>query len=112
SSIADAIRRERIPGIDGVHVAFAQKDNALCPPGRVTVSTVHSAKGYDAYVVLLASANEFKTDVTGRACFYVACTRAVDHLEVFAYEKCGLVNEISRLLTADQPQAPAVNLPG
>jgi DNA helicase IV len=59
---------------------------------------VHSAKGYDAFVVLIASANEFKTDVTGRACFYVACTRAVEQLEVFAYRQTGLALELSRLV--------------
>jgi hypothetical protein len=97
-ALADAIGRARLPGVDGVHVAFREKDAALCPPGRVTVSTVHSAKGYDAAVVLLCSANEFPTDVRGRACFYVACTRAVEHLEVFAHQRAGLVAELARLL--------------
>lgn len=96
--IADAIRRERIAGVSGVHLAFKEKDAPLCPAGKVTVSTVHSAKGYDAFIVLLAGANDFRTDVTGRACFYVACTRAVERLEVFASERGGLVPELMRLL--------------
>ncbi len=79
-------------------MAFEEKEAALCRPGRVTVSTVHSAKGYDAFVVLLCSANEFRTDVKGRASFYVACTRAVEHLEVFGYERSGLVAELGRLV--------------
>jgi hypothetical protein len=100
-AIADAITREEIRGIAGIHLAFndEEKDTAICQPGRVTVSTVHSAKGYDAFVVLLGSANEFTTDVTGRACFYVACTRAIEQLEVFAYEHSGLPLELSRLST-------------
>jgi len=100
AAIADAIKREKIDGINDVQMAFDEKDTALCQPGRVTVSTVHSAKGYDAFVVLLCSANEFKTDVRGRATFYVACTRAIERLEVFAYERSGLCAELSRLLEA------------
>jgi superfamily I DNA and RNA helicase len=96
--IADAIEREQIRGIAGVQRAFKEKDSALCQPGCVTISTVHSAKGYDAFVVLLCSANEFRTDVKGRAYFYVACTRAIERLEVFAYESSGLVRELDRLL--------------
>lgn len=98
NQIADAIEREDIRGIAGVQRAFKEKDSALCQPGCVTISTVHSAKGYDAFVVLLCSANEFRTDVKGRACFYVACTRAIERLEVFAYESSGLVRELNRLL--------------
>ena len=45
-------------------------------------------------VLVLASANEFPTDVKGRANFYVGCTRAVEYLEVFAYEKSGLAAEV------------------
>jgi hypothetical protein len=98
TTIADAIKRERIEGVSQVHLGFKNKDSALCQPGCITVSTVHSAKGYDTFVVMIASANEFKTDVTGRACFYVACTRAVEHLEVFAYRQSGLALELSRLI--------------
>lgn len=58
-----------------------------------------SAKGYDAYCVLLASANEFPTDVKGRANFYVGCTRAIEYLEVFAYEKKSLAAETEAVLS-------------
>ena len=98
SLIAGAIRREKIQGVEGVHVTFESKDALIAQPGHVTVSTIHSAKGYDAYVVLLASANEFATDVKGRACFYVGCTRAAEYLEVFAYANTGLVSELQMLL--------------
>ncbi len=93
--IAQAIRTSQIFGIHGVHVAIDTKDESLCPIGRVTVSTVASAKGYDAYVVLMLSANEFKTDVRGRAAFYVGCTRASEFLEVFGYADTGLFAEMN-----------------
>jgi DNA helicase IV len=68
----------------------------------LSLSTVGSAKGYDAYCVLLASANEFDPDITGRVTFYVGCTRAIEYLEVFAYEKDGLVVEIETALAKVQ----------
>ena len=82
-------RLSRFRGVTGVHCTGDDnaKDQALGQRGRITVSTVASAKGYDAYCVLLASANEFVPDVKGRATFYVGCTRAIEYLEVFAYEK-------------------------
>ena len=59
-----------------------------------------SAKGYDAYCVLLASANEFTQDVMGRASFYVGCTRAIEYLEVFACDKKGLAGELEAVLAS------------
>jgi superfamily I DNA and RNA helicase len=84
----------------GIHKSYVpgNKDMLIHMPGNVTFSTVHSAKGYDAYCVIVVAANEFPTDLTGRACFYVACTRAREHLEVFAYEKTGLAVEFGILL--------------
>jgi hypothetical protein len=48
--------------------------------------------------VLLASANDYPTDVTGRASFYVGCTRAIEYLEVFAHDRKGLVAEFERAM--------------
>jgi superfamily I DNA and RNA helicase len=100
TQLAEVIAAANIPAINAVHLAIdeKQKDQPLGQKGRLTVSTVASAKGYDAYCVLLASANEFKTDVTGRANFYVGCTRAIEYLEVFAYEKKNLVVEFKAAL--------------
>jgi superfamily I DNA and RNA helicase len=98
SQLAEAITAARISGIAGIHVAFKEKDRPLGHKGRLTLSTVASAKGYDAYCVLIASANEFTTDVTGRASFYVGCTRAIEYLEVFAYERTGLATEFEAVL--------------
>ena len=44
--------------------------------------------------MLLASANDFATDVPGRASFYVGCTCAVEYLAVFASEEKGLPAEM------------------
>jgi superfamily I DNA/RNA helicase len=63
----------------------------------VSVSTVHSAKGYDAYCVLVASADDFPADVKGRTAFYVACTRAVEHLEVLAGRHVAVAAEMQRV---------------
>jgi superfamily I DNA/RNA helicase len=100
TELGDAIRAVKIRGIEKVHVAISDrdKDQRLNQKGMLTVSTVASAKGYDAYCVLLASANEFVPDVKGRATFYVGCTRAIEHLDVFTYEKKGLAVEMEAVL--------------
>ncbi len=94
AALAKLIEGSKLPGVKGVHLATQQKDHALGQPGRLTVSTVASAKGYDAYCVLLASTETFGMDVTGRASFYVGCTRAIEYLEVFACREAGLVVEL------------------
>lgn len=98
TELAAAVAAAKMEGVEGVHVAFDEKDRPLGQRGRLTLSTVASAKGYDAYCVLLASANEFTTDVRGRASFYVGCTRAIEYLEVFAYERKGLASEMEVVL--------------
>lgn len=100
SSLADVINAAKMPRIEGVWNATSKdaKDRPLGQKNRLTVSTVASAKGYDAYCVLLASGNEFRTDVKGRANFYVGCTRAIEYLEVFAYEKKNLAVEFEAAL--------------
>lgn len=96
--IASELTKANIKGIDGLHVAFREQDKLLCQRSVLTLSTTASAKGYDAYCVLLASANEFNRDVIGRINFYVGCTRAIEYLEVFAHCKEGLVVELERVL--------------
>jgi superfamily I DNA and RNA helicase len=97
--LAEAVRSAGIPTISEVHVAKEDQDRILKRRGCLTFSTVASAKGYDAYCVLLASANDFPTDVNGRASFYVGCTRAIEYLEVFAHQRSGLVAEMEKALT-------------
>jgi hypothetical protein len=98
--IVAAVETARIPTIAGVHVATTKKDELLQRRGWLSVSTVASAKGYDAYCVLVASGNDFPTDVQGRASFYVACTRAIEYLELFASERRGLVSEMEQAIAA------------
>lgn len=95
-----ALAAERIPSVEGIHVATTQKDALLHQRGWLSVSTVASAKGYDAYCVLLAGADEFPTDIQGRASFYVACTRAIEYLEVFASGRSGLAAEMEQAIAA------------
>ena len=82
--LAEAIQKANLPFLPGVHLAFEEQDYLLGRKGLLSLSTVGSAKGYDAYCVLLASANEFDPDITGRVTFYVGCTRAIEYLEVYA----------------------------
>lgn len=96
--LAEAVRSAGIPTIAEVLVAKDDQDRILKRRGCLPFSTVASAKGYDAYCVLLASANDFPTDVSGRASFYVGCTRAIEYLEVFAHRRSGLVAELERAL--------------
>lgn len=96
--LAGAIRSAGIPSLTEVHVAREDQDRILRRRGCLPLSTVASAKGYDAYCVLLASAHDFPTDITGRASFYVGCTRAIEYLEVFAHRRAGLVAELEKAL--------------
>lgn len=92
--IAGAIRRAALPSVAEVHVATDEQDRILRRRGCLPLSTVASAKGYDSFCTLLASANEFPMDISGRATFIVGCERAIEYLEVFAYQRAGLVLEI------------------
>ena len=97
-AIATAVTNAKIKRIDALHVAFREQDKLLGQRSNLTLSTTASAKGYDAYCVLLASGNEFERDVIGRISFYVGCTRAIEYLEVFAHRREGLVLEWEQVL--------------
>lgn len=92
-NLADAVKAAKIAGVEQLHIAFNEQDKLLGQRSTLTFSTTASAKGYDAYCVLLASANDFDHDVIGRISFYVGCTRAIEYLEVFAHRREGLVAE-------------------
>ena len=53
-----------------------EKDDFIFRDGCLTVSTVNSAKGYDAQVVFLLAADQYSLEPAGRASFYVGATRA------------------------------------
>ena len=62
------------------------KELPLVEDGVLVASTVHSAKGYDAAVVILAGVDRFEANVDGRALFYVGATRAKHGLIVTAVD--------------------------
>ena len=96
AELAAEIERASLPGVAGVHVSSHSdnKDRLLRQQDHITVSTVASSKGYDSFVVLFASANQADLDPIGRATFYVGCTRAIEHLEVFGNSDAGLLREM------------------
>ncbi len=98
--VATAVAEARLPAVEGIHIATRKKDELLHQRGWLSVSTVASAKGYDAYCILLAGAHEFPVDVQGRASFYVACTRAIEYLEVFGIGRGPLVGEMEKAMEA------------
>ncbi len=52
------------------------KNHYIFREQHLTLSTVHGAKGHDAYIVFLAGVDLFRTDAKGRSLFYVGATRA------------------------------------
>jgi hypothetical protein len=79
-------------------VRFVQddKDRSLFQEGAISMSTIYSAKGYDAPIVFMVNAQAFGTDRESRARFYVGATRAQLHLVVSGYGAAdGLLLEAS-----------------
>jgi superfamily I DNA/RNA helicase len=99
-TLVAAVETARLPSVEGIHISTTKKDELLRKRGWLSISTVASAKGYDAFCVLLANTNDFPTDIQGRASFYVACTRAIEYLEVFAANRSGLVGEMEQAVAA------------
>jgi hypothetical protein len=71
------------------------KNQPLMEECALKVSTIASAKGYDAPVVFLIGVDELDTDASGRASFYVGATRAKMCLYVSGTTaNTGLVDEV------------------
>jgi len=81
------------------------KSRPLIEDGTLTVSTIASAKGYDAPVVFLLGVDDLAMDTKGRASFYVGATRAKLSLTItgMVREKPTLLDEIARTATALGP---------
>lgn len=81
------------------------KSKPLIEDGTLTVSTIASAKGYDAPVVFLLGVDDLATDTKGRASFYVGATRAKLALTITGVvrENPTLLNEVARTATALGP---------
>ena len=75
--------------VDGVVCPYQskEKDNYILQRGKITFSTIESAKGYDAPIVFLLGADLLPTDNRGRAEFYVGATRSRYKLFVSGVEK-------------------------
>jgi len=100
----------QIRQVDAEH--FINKNHPLVEDGYLTVSTIASAKGYDAPIVFLLGADELATDTQGRASFYVGATRAKLLLYVSGVMQpvSGLLEEI--LLTSKAlVTSPTVKVP-
>lgn len=81
------------------------KSRPLIEDGTLTVSTIASAKGYDAPIVFLMGVDGLATDTRGRASFYVGATRAKLSLTVTGVVggKPTLLDEVARTATALGP---------
>ena len=64
--------------VDAAH--GRNKDLPLIDDGVLPMSTLHSAKGYDAPIVVLVGCDRLQRDKEGRAQFYVGATRAKHRL--------------------------------
>jgi len=65
----------RIEGYKKPFKRYPDKDTYIFKKNHLTISTIHGAKGYDAYIVFYLGAESCETDESGRAAFYVAATR-------------------------------------
>jgi superfamily I DNA and RNA helicase len=83
----------------------ADRDAYIFKDKCLTLSTVHGAKGYDAYVVFLVGVDMFRSDEAGRASLYVGATRAKLKL-YFTGLKSRLLTEAERAITHAQGLRP------
>lgn len=75
-----------------------EKDRYIFREQYLTLSTIHSAKGYDAWVVFLPGMDQYGNDVEGRALFYVGATRAKLLLYISGVSRSGTLFEEARLV--------------
>jgi superfamily I DNA and RNA helicase len=83
----EALRDQIIKQIPGQEFVFpsgktGEKDTYIFQKGKLTITNVYGAKGYDAPLVFLVGTDGFTSDKEGRAAFYVGATRAKLHLYV------------------------------
>jgi superfamily I DNA and RNA helicase len=75
-----------------------EKDSYIFRGQHLTVSTIHSGKGYDAWIVFLPSMDQYGNDVEGRALFYVGATRAKLLLYISGVTRSGTLLEEAHLV--------------
>lgn len=100
SEIAFALAK-RLGG-ERVRCAFGEneKDKFAIQDNQITVSTVATAKGYDAPYVVVSSIHDFPDDIEGRVSLYVACTRAREWLTISSVGTPAITQEFQRALEA------------
>jgi len=76
-----------------------EKDEYIFSAGNITMSTIHSAKGYDAPVVFLIGGNLFQRTSEGRATFYVGATRAKHLLYIAGLNRSNTLSEEANEIT-------------
>lgn len=85
-------------------IAYQKRDDKFFQDGKITLSTIHAAKGYTAHVChLLFVENMDQPDQSGRsrdqetrARLHVACTRAMTSLQLFGLD-CALMQEAQKV---------------
>jgi superfamily I DNA and RNA helicase len=82
------------------------KDQYIFQPGKLTISTIAGAKGYDAPIVFIVGTDRFGTDTKARASFYVAATRAKMFLQITGVAGRGSLLEEAAAIGA-MPSTPA-----
>ncbi len=77
-----------------------EKDEFIFHDGQLTISTVKSAKGYEAQIVFMFGSDAYSTEDEGRAEFYVGATRAQLRLYVSGLAKANSVFQEAERLNA------------
>ncbi|MCB1809479.1 MAG: hypothetical protein KDJ99_31250 [Candidatus Competibacteraceae bacterium] len=83
------------------------RDQPFFQEGKITISTIKSAKGYTAHVVHLVFVDRLipsedtslEREQQARAMFHVACTRATLSVEIWGQD-CALLQEAQQVLAA------------
>jgi superfamily I DNA and RNA helicase len=101
--ITEKLGPQNIKGFLRVYGQSPDKDSYLFREDHLTLSTVASAKGYDAPVVFLADVDRYQGTPEDRALFYVGATRAKYLLYLLGEKKWGqetLLDETRRVQKA------------
>jgi hypothetical protein len=101
SRIGQELRQAKLKEVWGIRHPHreSEKDEYIFADSELTVSTINSAKGYDAQIVFLLAADTFTTEPEGRASFYVGATRAKLLLYVTGLSTTGtLLHEAEKLV--------------
>jgi superfamily I DNA and RNA helicase len=76
-AVAERLRPNLLRGFVRPYGGSADRDGPLTKPRHLTVSTVHSAKGHQGWIVFLFAGDDYDAgSAADRALFYVGCTRA------------------------------------